>query len=532
MNKYTLILLSLTGGFVSGLAWTDWCTGLVLLFGFTPFFLIEHHISENREKYTGNAFFIFLIPGFLLFCIITLGWIRAVSMVAALAVIITVSFLMSFTLWAASAVKMKTGIFAGWLSFTAFWLTFEFIFLSVDLFSPWANLGNGLAKDIRFIQWYEVTGTSGGTLWILASNLILSSIMTGALTKKIKRNRLIIIWLSVIITPSLISLYRHETIKPSDNSDTEILIVQPNMDPYTQKFTIPFEKQVQKIISVAKPEITGETKWLITPETTVDDPVNERNLQGNKYIGMMKSLAVENPGLNIVTGMVTFKSSDPETGFITSLSDTIQSMQNVDIYNSALLIDTGSSVGIYHKTKLVAGFETGFFPAAAKLLDRILPQLGGTNRSYSKDGEILNFRHPETNDNCAPIICFESLFGKHVARFVKKGANMLFIITNDGWWKNKTGYKQHLHYASLRAIETRRPVARAANTGISCFVDMRGNITEQTGWWTDATLRGNLTPETIITPYVRFGDLILYIAAIVSVLIITRVFIISRFRSA
>lgn len=531
MNKYTLIILSLAGGFFSGLAWTDWCPGLVLLIGFTPFFLIEHHISENRDRYTRNAFFIFLIPGFVVFCLITLGWIRAVSMVATLTVIITLSFMMSFSLWAASVVKMKKGIFAGWLSFAAFWLTFEFIFLSFDLLSPWVNLGNGLAKDIRFIQWYEITGTSGGTLWIITSNLLLSSIMTGALTKTIKRNRLIIIWLSVIIIPSLASLYRYETIKPSDNSGTEILIVQPNMDPFTEKFTIPFKKQVEKVISMALPEITGETKWLVTPETTVDDPVNERNLQGDKYIRMMKSVVMDNPGLCIVTGMVTFKSSVADTDFSTSISDTVQPMQNTDIYNSSLLIDAGSRVGIYHKKKLVAGFETGFFPAVAKLLDRVLPQLGGSSRNYSKDKEIINFRHPITNDSAAPIICFESVFGKHVAGFVKKGANMLFIITNDGWWNNTNGYTQHLYYASLRAIETRRPVARAANTGISCFIDIRGKITATTGWWTNETLRGNIVPEKRITPYVRYGDYIFYAGVIISLLIIVKLFIFNFLRN-
>jgi len=68
----------------------------------------------------------------------------------------------------------------------------------------------------------------------------------------------------------------------------------------------------------------------------------------------------------------------------------------------------------------------------------------------------------------APIICYESVFGEFVTDYVKKGAQALFIITNDGWWKNTNGYKQHLYFASLRAIETRRQVVRAANTGVSC----------------------------------------------------------------
>jgi apolipoprotein N-acyltransferase len=89
---------------------------------------------------------------------------------------------------------------------------------------------------------------------------------------------------------------------------------------------------------------------------------------------------------------------------------------------------------------------------------------------------------------------------------VKNGANLLFIITNDGWWKNTNGYKQHFYFAFLRAIETRRPVARAGNTGISAFIDIKGRVISKTEWWTEATLKGTLTAETKLTPYVKYGD--------------------------
>ena len=98
--------------------------------------------------------------------------------------------------------------------------------------------------------------------------------------------------------------------------------------------------------------------------------------------------------------------------------------------------------------------------------------------------------------------------------YVKNGAEALFIITNDGWWKNTNGYKQHLYYASLRAIETRRPVARAANTGISCIIDIRGKRTAETEWWTPAVIKGEIIPETRITPYVKYGDYLLKISAL------------------
>jgi apolipoprotein N-acyltransferase len=112
-----------------------------------------------------------------------------------------------------------------------------------------------------------------------------------------------------------------------------------------------------------------------------------------------------------------------------------------------------------------------------------------------------------------------------VTDYVKKGAEAIFIITNDGWWKNTNGYKQHLYYASLRAIETRRPVVRAANTGVSSLIDIRGNRTYETGWWTRAIIKGEIYPETRITTYVKYGDSLLVGSLFISGIIIFIVFI-------
>ncbi len=91
MNKYSLAALSVCGGVLSGLAWTEWCPGLILLCSFVPFFIIENHLFENKRRYSPNACFVYLLPGFVIFSILTLGWIRVVSMTAAICVILTAS---------------------------------------------------------------------------------------------------------------------------------------------------------------------------------------------------------------------------------------------------------------------------------------------------------------------------------------------------------------------------------------------------------------------------------------------------------
>ena len=104
----------------------------------------------------------------------------------------------------------------------------------------------------------------------------------------------------------------------------------------------------------------------------------------------------------------------------------------------------------------------------------------------------------------APIICYESVFGEYTSNYVKNGANMFAIITNDGWWKDTPGYQQHLHYASLRAIECRRPIARSANTGISAFIDKNGQINSRTNWDEEKAISYSLTSNDTLTFFVRY----------------------------
>lgn len=526
MNKYTLVALSVTGGILAGLAWTGWCSGLILLVALVPFFIIENYLFENPGRFTPNAFFIYLLPGMFIFSIFGIGWMRIASMVGAISVIAGLSFLMSFTLWLAHSVRLRAGNISGFLSLVTFWLGYEFISLNISIVSPWLNLGNGLSKDIAFIQWYEVTGTAGGSIWILFSNLFLALFLVNSLKPKGRSVIYLTIWLLAIILPSAVSITRYLTIKQNTKDGEEVLIVQPNIDPYTEKFTIPFDDQLRKVIALAETEITDKTMWVVTPETTVDDPVNLDDLNSDKYITTIRELIGRYPNATVVAGLVTYKSYPPSTEAPTVSARRIDASGTYyDHFNSALKIDTGKTIEVYKKSKLVPGIEMQFSTGPGRLISRILPSLGGTRWGYGIQNERSCFTQQVTTKKIAPVICYESVFGEFVAEYVKNGANSLFIITNDGWWKNTNGYSQHLSYASIRAIETRRPVVRAGNTGVSCIIDIRGNRIAETKWWTIDVLKGEIFPEESITPYVKYGDFLLRFGTFLSVLIILIVFI-------
>lgn len=108
----------------------------------------------------------------------------------------------------------------------------------------------------------------------------------------------------------------------------------------------------------------------------------------------------------------------------------------------------------------------------------------------------------------APVVCYESVYGEFVAQQCRKGAQAIFIITNDGWWKDTPGYRQHLNFARLRAIETGRWVARSANTGSSAFINPKGDVVQKTSYNTRTALKQSIALKDQATFYITYGDVI------------------------
>jgi apolipoprotein N-acyltransferase len=272
---------------------------------------------------------------------------------------------------------------------------------------------------------------------------------------------------------------------------------------------------------MAEQNASPETSWIITPETTVDDPVNLDSLNYNKYVLMLRDLVKKFPGASVVSGIVSYKiypgSDYPPTVSARKIDG---SEKYYDHFNTAIKIDTGNFQEVYHKSKLVPGIEMQFSNGPGRFISRILPFLGGTKWGYGIQEERTCFEHNTDSVKIGPVICYESVFGEFVTGYVKNGAEALFIITNDGWWKSTNGYKQHLAYASLRAIETRRPVARAANTGVSCIIDIRGKRITESEWWTREVIKGVIYPDNRITTYVKYGDYLLRISVFSAVLLL------------
>ena len=275
---------------------------------------------------------------------------------------------------------------------------------------------------------------------------------------------------------------------------------------------------------------TPNTDYIVSPETFISDNVWASDLYTNQYVDTVHTFLLrKNPGSVFILGIMYYELYlSPEE--ITPTAREISGGDAwYDSYNAAIQVDTSMIPQVYNKSKLVIGVETMPYPQYLGFLKKLMVRLGGTFRSHGTQEKRGNLYTHADSVGIAPVICYESIFGDYVNDYIRGGANYIFVITNDGWWGDTPGYRQHHSYSRLRAIETRRSIARSANTGISSFINQKGEILQKTDYWVPAALRGEINANDALTFYVRHGDYIARIAYFFSLLVvmytITRVLI-------
>lgn len=482
----------------------------LMFFAWVPLLLLEadyarvKHLARQKLKFTGLVYLCFL-----LWNILVTWWVTYASFGGACMAFICNSLLMTMVFVSYSSIKQQLGKFWAMFTLIPLWLAWEHAHTLWDLTWTWLTLGNVFAFQHKWIQWYEYTGTSGGSAWVLLVNLLLfRSISTyGFSLSSVKKG-----WpaFALMVVPILLSYLILNTRTPATTKPYNVVVAQPNLDPYNVKFEMDFQSQFLKMLKLVKPTLTKETNYLILPETFITDNLNEADLAQHEVIRWFKdSLLVPFPKLHIITGCNTYRFyTDPDEISATARKDETSGLY-YDQFNTALQIST-SAIAIYHKSKLVPGVERMPFPWLLKPLESLAINMGGTMGSLGTQPYRSVFRHSDGNAVAAPVICYESVYADYLTQYIRAGANFIAIITNDGWWEDTPGYKQHLNYARLRAIENRVPIARSANTGISCFITPDGTIQQATGWWKEAVISASLPIGTERTFFNRFGDLLSY----------------------
>ncbi|MDO1501063.1 apolipoprotein N-acyltransferase [Winogradskyella maritima] len=523
------LVLALTSGLLLALSWPTYGFSLLLFFSFIPLLKVEYDIRLSDEKRKGLKVFGLSYLSFFIWNLITTNWLWFADPFGASFAILVNSLLMATVFRIYHGVAIRASQLQSLLFLMALWLSFEKLHLGWEFSWPWLNLGNAFSENIRWIQWYEYTGTFGGSLWVWTANIIgFYALLKYRQQKNLKAIRkhgiALILWFLIPIGISYIIFYTYE----SGTDTVEVIVTQPNIDPYSEKYDLPNTRIAQLLIDLSEPEITADTDFLLAPETVFAQGVRLPEFERSLFKMQLHQLINEHPNLNILTG-VSFIDIFTDSSRVRKETNKHPNGFWYDDYNSAVLINADNNTKMYHKSKLVVGVENFPYQGVLKpLIGDAMIDLGGTVAMKTTQDERSVFLGIDTTQKAAPIICYESVYGEFVTGYVRNGANFLAIITNDAWWNETQGHKQHLSYARLRAIETRRSIARSANTGISGFINERGEITKQLGYDKQGAIKANITLNDKMTFYTIAGDYIGRIGMFVALF----VFLISYFRKA
>jgi apolipoprotein N-acyltransferase len=374
----------------------------------------------------------------------------------------------------------------------------------------WNGLGVALHDNWPLIQIIEFTGVAGLSFMVAFANVILVTtvrrLILEARTHAPRPHFDLTLTMAAIVGVLTFGLRAGQVSTPT--KPLRVAAVQSNV-PQNQKFDPQFTRKIfdqfRRLSEIAL-RSNSPPDLLVWPESSMPGPVLAE--QENYRFVMNLAASAES---DLLLGTI-----DEEKG---------------DVYNAALLVsDGGERVQVYRKLHLVPFGE--YVPGRHRvpLLARIVgDQVPG---DFKAGKEYTVFALTAGDVQVAPLICFEDTIGELTRQFVlpsetNPGANLLVDITNDGWFLHSAGSHQHLANAIFRCVETRRPMVRAANTGVTCFINQFGRVTQmlrdETGsTFTEGVLTGEIKVPTEheLTFYTRHGELFAKFCAVITLLAI------------
>lgn len=523
MKWYKILLLSLLSGFLLALSWYPHGVPALIFIAVVPLFFVSDALLQNGSKVTLWKGFISSYPAFVLWNAITTYWIVYCTIPGGIAAVVLNAMLQAlvFGLWHASRKRISKS----WLhpvAFISFWMAFEYLHLNWDLTWPWLNLGNVFANTPRCVQWYSVTGTLGGTLWVLTLNYLIYCIIKNRKANRARSLKFAIAASAFLIVPCIISeiSYSHFTKTMDKSTPVDVVVVQPNTDVWTEEYQLSNHQHIQRILQLAAPRISDSTDLVVCPESCIPHTLPMAAVAQHPmrdilsvYGGFSQfdSLLGKYPDVNFILGLSTYEMYDHKS------SPSAQPVGDgfyADQFNTAVCYGKGQYNGHHHKCRLVPGVEAMPYPQVFGFLSDLLIDLGGSSTSLGKDTGYRVF--PVTaggkHINVSTDICYESIYGELNGRFVRNGSNLITVITNDSWWKNTPGHRQHFEMSRLRAVESRRYVVRAANGGISGIIDPMGNVVQKTKYGERKSFATTVYAQDGLTFYAKYGDYLAWIA--------------------
>jgi apolipoprotein N-acyltransferase len=393
-----------------------------------------------------------------------------------------------------------TGIFAllvrrlGVWSAPLVWPLVEFARAATQLAFPWDLLGYTMTPWTPLIQPAALGGVWLVSAWLILVNVIGYRLLfppgAGHFTLRAVSPRRAAALLAAFLVPLAFGAVRLRVGTPW----FRVAIVQPDVDPLDKGDWDSRERIIADLKRLTRAAVPARPDLVLFPETATLVDVTRSTTIGPDLARLADSLDVE-----IFTGSPLFDAPQQQW------------------YNGAALIRPGEfpPAQTYRKMRLVPFSEK--IPYADEV--PFLRKLVGTSDmgDWGRGRVPTVFEWRKGTLGC--LICYEAIFPDQARALTTRGADLLAIVTNDGWFGRIIGAQQHAEIAVLRAVENGVPIVRSANNGISYVVDPWGRITGATPLFTQTLLAGDVLRPLAPTPYRRWGDwfLVACLAAVVAI---------------
>ena len=409
-----------------------------------------------------------------------------------------------------------------------FWVTYEYAYMITDASFPWLTLGNGLSHFTSFIQIADIIGTLGLSFIILFINVLLYKTY---INFRSRRKSAYYNLIAAVILYSLILLYGFIKLDDYKISSKKIRVglIQPNIDPWRKWDTGSLDDFTKLYLDFSRKAVKQGAKLIVWPETAF--PVY---LLSSPYSETLDSLYnfVSKNHVFLLTGMPDIRYyHKPE-----KMPNDVKYNNNIGYYatyNAIYLFSPGTrEIQRYGKMKLVPFGERVPFVDQFPFLGNIIKWgVGITGWNVGKDTTVFELKDQELNKGITTgqhddtlkidgLVCYESIYPIFVSEFVRRGAQLITVVTNDSWYGNSSGPYQHKEMSVLRAVENRRTVMRAANGGISCIIDPLGRTIIHSEMFTKTFLVGDAAIQNDETFFTKHAYLVPILSSVFSIWVI------------
>jgi apolipoprotein N-acyltransferase len=374
------------------------------------------------------------------------------------------------------------------------WVTLEWLRSFFFIGFPWVDLGYSQYPFLNLMQLVEYTGIYGVSALVIFVNLVVFTVLT-----KPQASRTWLI-LSVVVLIGGLSLWgnwrRSQLAALPPVHHLRVGLIQGNISQDT-KWNPSFEEEtITRYELLSRKAVAKGAELIIWPETAA--PFFFQSPLPSNFINREKEISYRERLLRLA--------SELHTPILFGGPAFKQNLTSVAMFNRAYLLSAeAKELGTYDKIQLVPFGEYVPFHWLLFFLDKLVVGIG----DFEAGTQTTVFELPSVKFGV--LICYEGIFPALTRRFVAQGAELLVNITNDAWFGRTSAPYQHLVMESVRAIENRVPLVRAANTGFSAVVGIDGSLQQRTNLYETDILVADISWPQVTSFYATYGDVFVWL---------------------